>query len=360
MSNPTLINMVLCVELGVEVDLAAFFHLISIPIIAQRKIKEGERKPVPYFGHEGILISIRYKGQARGYRAPVNMHSFGDADLQLDGRNYHFKLSPERINILGLNDPEKIRRPFEVMIEHIKQVERNWAPCRELSAEKINATIFWVWHHITISHYPPTVVPSNVDARFALLLTTLTNDSCSWQDFCDRSIRILYYMQKPLYAQEPYFRSMWTCNKVYNFKLPSRLSLHPRVKKLHELGYKVSHHNIVNGKSLSVSVPVTSESPCSESKSGKADKPKFHRFTIRNAGTVNQTSPTSDEEAYHVYRRLVLDLGFVPYHKVEILGEKTRAQLEEEARIRKQIEIDEAPKPISPQIHAYLAYVFAL
>ena len=357
MSKPSLINMVLCVELGVEVDLAAFFHLISIPIIARRKIREGERKPVPYFGHEGIIISIRYKGQARGYRAPVNMHSFGDADLQLDGRNYHFKLADGRINILGLNDPEKVRRPFEVMIEHMKQVERNFASARQLSVEKVNPTIFWVWHHITISHYPPTVVPNNVDARLALLLTTLTNDSCSFQDFSARVMVILYYMQKPLYENEPTFQSMWTCNKVYNFKLPNRLSLHPRVKRLHELGYKVSHHNIVNGKSLSVSVPVTSESPCSES---KRDKPKFHRFTIRNAGTVNQTSPTSDEEAYRVYRQLVLDLNFIPYHDKAIMGEKTASQLEEEARIKRQIELDEAPKPISPQIHAYLAYVFAL
>lgn len=350
--------MVLSVDLGTQINVETFFNLLTIPYIPRRtKVAKG-RVPIPYFHQEGIIVSVRHAGNSRGYRPACNIKSFGDADLQMDGRNYHFKVSPERLNILGVTDIEKSRRAFTVMIEHIKQVERNWAPCRSLSSDVIRKTISWVWDHITITSDLPTIVPQGVDPRFALLLTSLTNTVGSRVEYDDKILSIIQCIPRPLFERPPSIMSIWICNSVYNFKVPSRLSLYVQVKKLRELGYRVGHHNIINGKSLRVSVPVASSSPSDDS----AEDAKFHKFTIRNAGTINQTSPTPQDEAYHVYRRLVYDLGFVPYHDTSLLGEKTSEQIEEEITIKKKIDQvdDAAPRQVTTEQYAYLMYAFSL
>ena len=138
----TISNIVSDVTLSSEINLDSLFQHIEIHKISKKTIEDLMKKEqksrkkktvepelpkkVPFFGTNGVCISFRYKKKSKGYRPELKKTSaFADGDIQYAGKNYHFKISKKRINLLGVKEYKLLPEIYDVIIKIINDSERN-------------------------------------------------------------------------------------------------------------------------------------------------------------------------------------------------------------------------------------------
>src|SRR5579871_3811794 len=115
--NPN--NMVIVVRWDGEVILDSAF--IALPILPIEELPTKRKKiKIPYYGVEDVLVSIRYKNEARGIRPiPKQPDNFVSIDLQINQRNVHIKLSSNNALVMGVTSIEEGRAAVECLLDTI-------------------------------------------------------------------------------------------------------------------------------------------------------------------------------------------------------------------------------------------------
>jgi hypothetical protein len=88
--------------LGAQIDLSAAF--LSLPILPiEEPISKKKKVKIPFYGVDDVIVSIRYKKEARGIRlVPKQPDNFVSIDLQTGHRNVHIKLSKQNALVMGV------------------------------------------------------------------------------------------------------------------------------------------------------------------------------------------------------------------------------------------------------------------
>lgn len=324
---PSFSNLVVKTFHGTNFNRAVLFQLAPI-VKFDRSIYDEYGEKIPFLRKEGIFVSVRDNLKSRGLRPAKKVKSFLDIDIQVRKKNFHAKISDEKVNIVGGVNLETSQFVCEVLYSHFIKLEETWSEFRKLDSKVIRDTMDWyreaakeiIDSHKLDAHSPLDFddfdfsnFPENCDADLADWLILLIDKR--YDDINKRLADIYSVMFMPLYTKpefdpnrpnkprfdKPTFTQLIICNAVYNYRLPSKISLAEKSTSLFEKGYGVVFHNWAIAKQMKASW----ETP---------DGKKF-KFSIQNVGTVKQNCPSGVEESLEMYVKLVTDLGFTPYYE---------------------------------------------
>lgn len=333
---PSFSNLVVKSEHHANLNPTVLFELAPV-VKYDRAIFDESKKKVPYFGHEGIFVSIRNNGKTRGLRPTMRVKSFSDLDIQFLGKNFHVKVSKRSVNIVGGVNMETSRRVCELLYSFFERIEGIWSEIRKLETRVILDTMSWyrkmakervelVKMNNNLKFNAPvdwTDFPESCDFELASWLEILIDEK---YDNIDRRIAdIQSCISIPLYDKKPELDKLYICNSVYDYRLPGKISLSEKAHALVEKGYTVMFHNWAVVKCIKAAWTVDT---------GKVDKDgepvlKYFRFSIQNVGTVKQNSSFGEEESIAMYEKLVTDLGFTPYYVGANYAVKTSSPVSE-------------------------------
>jgi hypothetical protein len=121
-----------------EINLnAAFLTLPIVPV--EEPISKKKKMKIPFYGVNDIIVSIRYKKEARGIRfVPKQPDNFVSIDLQTGNRNVHIKLSKQNALVMGVTSLEEGIAAVECLLDTIYMTDRNMEylrKCKDSSIE---------------------------------------------------------------------------------------------------------------------------------------------------------------------------------------------------------------------------------
>lgn len=320
-SSVSTITMTASLKANVNIQLA--FDLISV---LYPKNSDGTRfihpkntrNKIPYFGVENAIVCVKYKGKIRGIRQNEGqMNNVVSIDLQTGNKNVNIKLAKNKVQLTGANSDEMGKRSFEILCEHLNQIQTNLNHIRHISEEVRQATIAWVIAQTNQETLPPINYESinnepSIDVNFASFLWQFTDDFIDlepntakhlYYEKFTRLVEICYKLEDNIADGELGIIDCNISNSVYNYSLNKEVSLIGLTKHLYKKGFSVSFHNW-NSTQLKVSIPIITDEmsevsnesikTASTSSSGKI---KAHRFTVHRKLSIKQTSPTNYEQA---------------------------------------------------------------
>lgn len=282
-SPPLFSNIVLKSRHNAKIDLNVLFNILPIVKISPDEIKKTNDD------YNEVFISVRKFPKSRGWRGPSNIKSFLDLDFYFLDRNFHIKVSTEKISIVGGGSREISKYLIETLYHHFRTLHDKWISFKTLSIDKRNEI-----SNLFVKNKTPKD-PADLDFYNVLDSIIDRNEENVSERLCD----IYPLIGKNLYENPPYFTELVNCNSVYNYRLPEEISLGEKSELLHSKGYAVMYHNAVTVKKLKASWTTV-------------DGNKFG-FSIQNIGTIKQNSPFSHEENLRMYEQLIRDLGYLPF-----------------------------------------------
>lgn len=183
-------NMTVVCRLTESIDLDACAKMLTrVPVNFKFKADKHTRKKVPFFGTNGCIIGIRYKGSSYGIRVGGNqLNNCIAIDLQCSYKNIHLKLSSNKITCVGALAIEMSKESFEWILSHLKMVNDHWKHFYTLSPEVQENTLEWFLQNIQKDNElymfdDPIItelfanVPDGVDYNTVKYLSMFTYDS---------------------------------------------------------------------------------------------------------------------------------------------------------------------------------------
>lgn len=137
--NFSIANIVVSTEINATLDINSFFAYLpikkekSITNISRNEHKlqlksKREIKRVKFIGSNECFVSVRYNEKARGirlYAKKRNITAFADADLQMFDKNFHMKVSKNKINLMGVQNFEHINSIFSFMTTTFNTMQKS-------------------------------------------------------------------------------------------------------------------------------------------------------------------------------------------------------------------------------------------
>lgn len=285
-SPPLFSNIVIKTIHNSNIDLNVLFNILPIIKISPERIQEEDAD------FNEIFISVRKYPKCRGWRGPSQIKSFLDLDFYFLDRNFHMKISRNKVSIVGGGSAEISRYVIETLYYHFRTLHEKWMSFKNLDHKKRDK----IYNNFINNETPE----DEEDVSFYDFLVSIIDRN--EEDVEERLKDITPLFGKPLYDTEPHFNELVNCNAVYNYRLPEEISLAEKSAVLFQKGYDVSYHPYLVVKCLKATWvdPETNK--------------KFD-FAIQNIGTIKQNSPYSEEESVAMYEKLVQDLGFLPYRE---------------------------------------------
>jgi hypothetical protein len=285
---------------GANLNPTVLFELAPL-VKYPREIFDDNKGKIPWFGHDGTLVSIRGNLKARGLRPPMKVKSFSDIDIQHNGKNFHCKISRKSINIVGGVSLQVSERVCMLLYSWFEHIEAVWSNFRKLKPEIIRDTMSWFLGYakdMVTDKIDWNKFPDNCDKDLAEMLSLLIDTQ--YDDIDQRIADIYACVFTPLYERPPKFNGLTICNSVYDYLLPEKVSLAEKSNILYDKGYAVSFHNWAFVKQLKAS--------------WTTPEGRVFNFSIQTVGTVKQNSGSGEKESIEMYEKLVTDLGFIPYY----------------------------------------------
>lgn len=326
-SPPLFSNIVLKTIHNSEINLEVLFNIIPVYKISPKDIKRAT-EPDPKITHDKeticerplmniedfneMFISIRKYPKARGYRLPCKIKSFLDADFFFMSRNFHMKISKDKIAIIGGGSLETSEKLIKNIYKHFIDINTMWLSLNELTRQQIN--------EVSEKFVDQEEPEDPEELRFYRILEHIIDRD--EENVMERLRDINPIIGTPLYKTTPVFTSLLNCNAVFDYRLPEEICLFDKSLLLDKLGYDVLYHNYLIVKCMKATWTVTD--PNDHTKILK----KFS-FSIQNAGTIKQNSSHNQEDNIAMYEKLVTDLGFLPYKEgCEYTKKKKTASIE--------------------------------
>lgn len=242
------------------------------------------------------FLSIRKYPNHRGFRGNIEIKSFMDMDFYFSNRNFHIKISPENMTIVGGQNYETSKLVLEVIYLKINKLNNKWNKFNTLDKD----VLIKICELFEKEEELPDDLSENKSyVKFYNFLKCVIDRN--EENVRERLCKINSCFGSSLLTNDLSFSNLVTCNSVFNYWLPEKLLLKNKSQILLEKGYEVIYHNLTMPKHMDVKY---------YNKNGK----KFS-FSIQNIGTIRQNSSCSYEENVEMYRQLVTDLGFLPYEE---------------------------------------------
>lgn len=289
-SPPLFSNIVLKTIHNANINTSVLFNILPIIKISPQQIKNEEGD------FDEIFISIQKYPKCRGWREPSKIKSFLALDFYFLKRNFHMKISRNKVTIVGGGSAEISKYVIETLYHHFRSLNDKWMSFKDMSEKKRDM----IFNRFINDEPLDKEINSEIDISFYDFLESIIDRN--EEDIDERIRDIAPLFGKPLYDTEPHFNGLVNCNAVYNYRLPEEISLAEKSAMLYQKGYEISYHPFLIVKCLKAKWidPVTN---------------KRFDFAIQNIGTIKQNSPYSGEESIAMYEKLVRDLGFQPYQK---------------------------------------------
>lgn len=110
-------NIVVVFSLNGSLPIETLHVCQPILVVPSQNLKTRGRRRLAYCGHEGAIVSLRYKNSSRGLRSDGGvMGSFAEIDLQLNRTNIHLKVSPSKITVMGVLEEEVAQRAVDSLL----------------------------------------------------------------------------------------------------------------------------------------------------------------------------------------------------------------------------------------------------
>lgn len=330
--NPN--NMVVVIRWKGDINLDEAFILLPIQTIEEdttsRDSSTKKKLKIPYYGIEDILVSVRYKKNARGLRASSGQpDNFVSIDLQIVKRNVHIKLSSENAVVMGVTSIEAAIEAVECLLDTIYMTDQNMAYFRKCDPDVIERAYEYITN-LCVDEEPNLGLPDSdifikdlaiynsknnnkIDEKIANILLVRAYELSKVEDLANILTKFTY--SKPIDSTGVIVTTTDVCNSAYNYKLVFVNELDEKVSGVfvlknlacailafknpnvtsssHSWASKycnivVSTYGVKNGKLLMTN------------KSGKR-KQLIHRFNVSEKGSFRMWSPTFKFEAYLVH-----------------------------------------------------------
>jgi hypothetical protein len=309
-SPPLFSNIVLKTIHNAEINLEVLFNILPVvklspddikKIVSPAKDSDEDTLKIEYFNE--LFISVRKFPKARGYRLPCKIKSFLDLDFFFSNRNFHMKVSANKVAIIGGGSLDISERLLKTIYHHLITYNDNWMSFKDLTRDQIN--------DVSDKFIKQVLPVDDEELRFYNVLESIIDRN--QEDVMERLRDINPIMGIPLFKKIPEFTSLLNCNSVFNYRLPEEICLADKTTLLKKLGYKVIYHNYIIVKCLKATWI------------DAANNIKFS-FSIQNIGTIKQNSSHNYEDNIWMYEKLVTDLGYIPYSKGSEYIKKPKTQ----------------------------------
>jgi hypothetical protein len=205
-------NMTVVCRLTESIDLDACAKMLTrVPVDFRIRVDKHTREKVPFFGTNGCIIGIRYKGSSSGIRVGGNqLNNCIAIDLQCCYKNIHLKLSPNKITCVGALSVEMAKESFEWILSHLRMVNDHWKHFYSLSSEVRENTLEWLLKKIQKDNDlymfdDPIIselfgnVPNDIDYNTVRYLSMFTYDSAEAINLCHQNCENFIYKIRNFY-----------------------------------------------------------------------------------------------------------------------------------------------------------------
>lgn len=301
--NAKTVTMVFSLSSSIDIGLVCKYLEITHLYEGKKKLKIENSRDISYYGTEEIIISIASKGGIkRGIRKKDVMHNMVSGDIQCDGKNTHFKLSPTKITLVGAKSKENGEKTANVLLNGIINVQKLVNYIKNCSEKVLKKTFK---HFMEVSancvdftqmEYDNFTVPREIDLylyqNFVMFAQDI--DNISELPKLGNLLSELISLKTSIYSEELYATDILIRNSIYQVNLGEKLfiPLHKIAVYLFDKGISIEFHNWVTN-SIKICFPVRSDR-----EEVKAYK---HRIKITEKGSMRVISPSSREESYDHY-----------------------------------------------------------
>jgi hypothetical protein len=336
--NPSTVTIVGYLNTTIDTTAIAKFlpisHIFDKKTDERVKLKSGSRLSIPYFGIDGIFISVCYKDIKRGMRTGA-MNNMVSLDIQHEEKNIHLKMSATTITSVGTKTLESGENVFKMTIDYVTTLQEMLFFLKNVKKEKMDRYIDWFIDHTyeekrglireaefleKIEEMKMREEKRKVVTCFAKYINDFDYDQ---QPELIEKINEFLEIDKIFSPKDGLIcRDVTIYNSVYhitpikirgkNFKMP----LHRLAPFLASINFTVEYHNWTS-EGVKVCIDIQEEKP----ETGTSHKEYMHRFVIHETGKIRQCSPTKKEEAYIHYvgmmktLQLFFDSGDIEFEK---------------------------------------------
>lgn len=296
--NPktVVVNFFLKNEINVK-NLASFlpvFHIFK----NGKRLKLAEKEKTGYYSHEKVIINIGFHNIIRGLKSK-SMHNMISVDLQYLEKNYHFKISKDKIISIGANSIEKAVESTKVLIENINKIQKKINIIKKKNKEELLKNLEFMEKNLN-EYLISEIIENeeyekyNKEILNFYLLYIHDFDKERKGDYFDKIRKIIYEDVNIFNSEILTYKNYGCYNSVYHIQQEKNfiLAAHKLAIYLSDMGLKVYFNN-KNGDVINISIGV-------EEKKESDNKNYFHRLAIKNSN-IKLTSPSSKDEAYRNY-----------------------------------------------------------
>lgn len=284
-------------ELNVK-NLANFLPIFHI-FKDGKRLKLAGKEKTEYYSHEKVIVNIGFHNIIRGLKSK-SMHNMISVDLQYLEKNYHFKISKDKIISIGANSIEKAVESTNVLVENINKIQKNISLIKSKSKEELLKNFEFIKKNLNeylISEIKDCDEYKNYNEEILnfYLLYLHDFDKENKEKYLDKIKKIINEEINIFDSQLLFYDNYGCYNSVYHIQQEKNFikAAHKLAMYLSDKGLKVNFNN-KNGDVISISISVKEE------KKECDHKNYFHRLAIKNSN-IKLTSPSNKNEAYGNY-----------------------------------------------------------
>lgn len=259
----------------------------------------GGRIKVPFYGINGVVVSVRYNDKSRGVRrGGGQLHNVVAIDLQLHDKNYNLKISRNNIQLTGAAYEENGIEAFKYSCDILMEVREKIENLKKISDEEREIILTHALSNYYSLKCSISALPSHLEPHYDFITDYIEDNTA--EEFEDKIRRLYRFPSISSEIVTPHSFTVVNAVFMHRFsqkRVPIILMLmkiaeyYQRLKETTPHSVRVFEQNQFS-KQMNVTVPCRSAPG------------KIHKFIIYGTGTVRQNSPTNYEESYQIYQEV--------------------------------------------------------
>jgi hypothetical protein len=324
-------NLVCVCKLSEKLNLFAVSELltcVNVNYLIEIKNSKGSRVKIPYFGIEGAIVSVRYKGESRGIRiGGKQLRNCIATDLQCGKKNIHQKIASYKLQLCGALTVKMAEDAFNYCLENIKMVNEHWLHFNSLDdiikensiswlySVLINEDILLMFDNVDIIKEFENI-PDNVDYRTVRFLSMFTYDYKTPTLYKNKINTLLTIKEELCYKIFPNLNETRISNGIYNYNLGNKISLIKLCNGLYQLGFGVLYYNWSSSKLLRIMIPLNMTEEIDDIESDDIESDDVESDDVESDDInepINEFKNKQYEELYEEINRerIILDNKFI-------------------------------------------------
>lgn len=299
-------------------DLQILYECLTIHYVdytVGMKLEGMGRETVPFFGHNDVIIGLKYGTTERGIkRKKGHLPNLIGVDYQSFNKNFNIKISRESIQLTGAKSEQMGEDVIDNLMIFFNMINEIVIKIIELDCTAKSKILKWINamfirnDHLLYLDECINLIDQHFtqDRDILYYLSTFIVDFSDYKSYI-KKIEYLFSINTPPLMEKIYAEEKYICNGVYSTFLDANVSLIDLSKYLSTIvvdghqKYITIFHNWNSRRQLIVIVPIEFNSD--------DRKIHAHRFRISRKGCIRQYSPTTSDEAIKYHDELVADIS---------------------------------------------------